>query len=97
MLTERLEEELSLLKRHLEVLESVEGEGPIGIRRLAEETGLTRSKVRYSLRVLEKEGFVEPSKQGAEAADADLEEVRTGLSAALDEVKALLESLPEKD
>ncbi|MBS1263281.1 MAG: hypothetical protein MAG715_00456 [Methanonatronarchaeales archaeon] len=79
MLTESLEGELSLLRRHLEVLRTVRDQGPIGIRRLAEETGLTQSKVRYSLRVLEKEGFVEPSERGAKQSGGDLEDVRQGL------------------
>lgn len=93
MLTEQLEEELSLLRRHLDVLRSVEEEGPIGIRRLAEETGLTKSKVRYSLRVLEKEGYVEPSKRGATASGKKMDDVKTGLRQVHGDLEDILNSL----
>lgn len=93
MLTESLLKELSLLERHLDVLRCVQREGPIGIRRLADEAGLTESKARYSLRVLEKEGYVEPSQRGATAEDADLEEVREGLESVEARISTLIERL----
>ena len=65
MLTDKLEHELGLLERNLIVLKTVMGEEPIGILKLAEETGLPKHKVRYSLRLLEHEGLVEPSLHGA--------------------------------
>lgn len=60
-----LEKEVDMLSRHLEVLRLVVEYEPIGIVRLSNETGYPHSKVRYSLRVLEEEGLVEPSSQGA--------------------------------
>ncbi len=65
MLTDKLEHELELIERTLVVLKTVIKEEPIGILKLAEETGLPKHKVRYSLRLLEHEGLVEPSLHGA--------------------------------
>lgn len=64
-----LEKEVDMLSRHLEVLRLVVEHEPIGIVRLSDETGYPHSKVRYSLRVLEEEGLVEPSSQGATTTD----------------------------
>lgn len=61
----KVENELRMLKRHLEVLRLVLKEEPIGILKLADETGLPKHKVRYSLRVLEHKGLIKPSQQGA--------------------------------
>ena len=61
----RVESELKMLRRHLEVLRLVLREEPIGILKLADETGLPKHKVRYSLRVLENRGLIKPSQQGA--------------------------------
>ncbi len=61
----RVESELKMLRRHLEVLRLVLREEPIGILKLADEMGLPKHKVRYSLRVLENRGLIRPSQQGA--------------------------------
>lgn len=60
-----LEEEVEIFERHLKVLKLVNRQEPIGIVKLSEETGYPDHKIRYSLRVLESEGLVEPSSQGA--------------------------------
>ncbi len=62
---ESLEEEVEIFERHLRVLKLVNHQEPIGIVKLSEETGYPDHKIRYSLRVLEEEGLVEPSAQGA--------------------------------
>lgn len=62
---ERIEDELDLLDRHLEVLELVVGNQPIGIVELSRATGYPRHQIRYSLRRLEERGVVEPTKHGA--------------------------------
>jgi predicted transcriptional regulator len=64
-LTGRIEAELELLQRHVLMLKAVMDHQPIGIIRLSEITGYPQHKVRYSLRVLEQEGLIEPSPQGA--------------------------------
>lgn len=75
MLTEKLEHELELLERHLVVLKMVIREEPIGILKLAEETGLPKHKVRYSLRLLEHEGLIEPSLHGAITTDKAMKSI----------------------
>jgi predicted transcriptional regulator len=67
MLTGRVQHELELLKRHVLVLKKVMESGPIGIMKLSTETGMPDHLVRYSLRVLEQQGLIEPSTQGAVA------------------------------
>ncbi|MGC9514373.1 MAG: winged helix-turn-helix transcriptional regulator [Methanocrinis sp.] len=65
MLTEKVKRELEMLKRHLVILKYVMENEPIGILKLAEETGIPSHKVRYSLRVLEQEGLIAASAPGA--------------------------------
>jgi len=64
-LTGKIETELELLQRHVAILKAVKDNEPIGIIRLSEITGHPQHKVRYSLRILEQEGLIEPSAQGA--------------------------------
>ncbi len=59
--------DLDLLRRHVSLLQTVEQEQPIGIIRLSELLGYPQHKVRYTLRVLEQEGLVRPSQEGARA------------------------------
>jgi len=54
-----------MLDRHLRVLRLVIRNEPIGIVQMANELSIPDHKVRYSLRVLEEEGLVEPTDQGA--------------------------------
>lgn len=84
-LTQKLEKELNLLQRHVTMLKAVIDYEPIGIIRLAEITGYPQHKVRYSLRILEQEGLVEPSAQGAVSTDK--------LSAFLEELHSILDSM----
>jgi len=62
---DRLEKEVDMLERHLQVLKMVLDNEPIGIVKMSNETGYPHHKVRYSLRVLEEEDLIEPSSQGA--------------------------------
>jgi len=62
---DRLEKEVDMLERHLQVLQMVIKNEPIGIVKMSNETGYPHHKVRYSLRVLEEENLIEPSSQGA--------------------------------
>lgn len=64
-LTNKLINELELLERHVAMLKTIQANEPIGIIRLSEQTGLPQHKVRYSLRILEAEGLIEPSSDGA--------------------------------
>lgn len=71
MLMGEVEKELDLLKRHLEILEITYKKGPIGMGEISEKTDIPKHKVRYSLRILEKENLIEPSKKGAIAKNID--------------------------
>jgi predicted transcriptional regulator len=73
MLTGRVQQELELLKRHIIVLKKVMESGPIGIMKLSMETGIPDHRVRYSLRVLEAQGLIAPSAQGAVATETAME------------------------
>jgi predicted transcriptional regulator len=66
---DRLEKEVDMLERHLQVLKMVIESEPIGIVKMSNETGYPHHKVRYSLRVLEEENLIEPSSQGAITTD----------------------------
>ena len=66
---DRLEKEADMLSRHLQVLQLVIRNEPIGIVRMSDETGYAHHKIRYSLRVLEEESLIDPSSQGAIATD----------------------------
>ncbi|MFC6836031.1 hypothetical protein [Halomarina ordinaria] len=67
---DRLEKEVDMLERHLQVLKMVIDNEPIGIVKMSNETGYPHHKVRYSLRVLEEEDLIEPSSQGAITTDS---------------------------
>lgn len=74
---ERLERQVEKERRDLRVLGLVLEEGPVGIGRIADQTGLAQHKVRYSLRMLENDGLVDPTPQGAVPADDIDERVAT--------------------
>lgn len=69
MLFEQAVSELDLLQRHLAVLKVVAARGPIGILKLSDATGMEVHKIRYSLRILEQNGLIRPSQQGAVLGD----------------------------
>ncbi len=64
-LMDKLKEEIEVMERHLQILKIVSQKGPIGIIKLSELTGLPPHKVRYSLRILESNGLIKPSTNGA--------------------------------
>ena len=65
VLTNVIETELDILKRHVLVLQVLKQNEPAGIIKLSELTKNPQHMVRYSLRILEQEGLIEPSPQGA--------------------------------
>jgi len=69
MLSDGVESELELLERHIIILKVVIKNGPIGIMKMSEETGIPNHRVRYSLRVLEHESLIIPSTSGAVSTD----------------------------
>lgn len=68
-LADRIEEELELLARNVDILEKLANSPPIGIIRLSEALHLPIHKTRYSLHLLEREGVIQPSADGAVVTD----------------------------
>lgn len=68
-ITDKLDEDLELLARHLELLYTLKNNGATGIIRLSETLGVPKHKIRYSLRLLEKDGAILPTPDGAVATD----------------------------
>jgi predicted transcriptional regulator len=67
--TSNIEFELDLLQRHMALLKAIIENEPIGIIRLSEMLDCPQHKVRYSLRILEQEGLIKPSLEGAVTTD----------------------------
>ncbi len=65
VLTSKIEVEVKLLERHVQMLKAIQENQPIGIIRLSEMMNVPQHKVRYSLRILEQEGLIKPSPDGA--------------------------------
>ncbi len=84
-LTSKIEAEVRLLQRHVAMLKAIMENQPIGIIRLSELLDFPQHKVRYSLRILEQEGLIKPSPEGAVTTDK-LEEF-------LDYLKGVLDSM----
>ncbi|MFB6097122.1 MAG: hypothetical protein ABEJ74_07015 [Haloferacaceae archaeon] len=89
---DRLEKEVDMLERHLQVLKMVIENEPIGIVKMSNETGYPHHKVRYSLRVLEEENLIEPSSQGAITTDRTMEFVDE-LDEKVDEIVEKLQTM----
>ena len=66
---ELVNREVDTVGRHLEMLKLVVGNEPIGIMKIAGETGYAEHRVRYSLRVLEENNLIKPTTQGAVTTD----------------------------
>jgi len=58
-------DELELLERHIRMLRTLRENEPMGIIRLSENLKIPQHKIRYSLRMLEKEGLIKPTPEGA--------------------------------
>lgn len=89
---ERLERQLGKERRDLRILDAVIRDGPIGIVKLSQETGVPQHKVRYSLRMLENDGLVEPTQQGAVPAEdiaVEVDEINEGVDRLVERLRAL--------
>ncbi|MFW5963734.1 MAG: winged helix-turn-helix transcriptional regulator [Natronomonas sp.] len=93
---QRLARQLAKEERDLRVLEAVIEHQPIGITRIATETGIDEHKARYSLRMLEDDGLVEPTPQGAVTAEG-FESHATEINEGLDGLIERMQSLKEID
>ncbi len=74
------------------MLKTVMESQPIGIIRLSDRLGYPQHKVRYTLRVLEQEGLVEPTPEGAVTTE-QTKPFLNQLRALLDEMEEIVGSL----
>jgi len=94
-----LKHEGDLMRRHVEMLRLVVKEGPIGIIRLSQRLKMPQHKVRYSLRMLEQDGLVKATPDGAVATDkvaSTMAGVQSLLEQMSEEIGDLRESLRSK-
>lgn len=91
-LTSKIESEVKLLQRHVAMLKAIMENQPIGIIRLSELLNFPQHKVRYSLRILEQEGLIKPSPEGAVTTDR-LEEFLDYLKGVLDSMSGTVQEL----
>jgi len=91
-LTSKIEAEVKLLQRHVAMLKAIMENQPIGIIRLSELLNFPQHKVRYSLRILEQEGLIKPSPEGAVTTDK-LEEFLDYLKSVLDSMSGTVQEL----
>jgi predicted transcriptional regulator len=95
-LTSKIESEIKLLQRHVSMLKAIMENQPIGIIRLSEMLEYPQHKVRYSLRILEQEGLIEPTAEGALTTpklQEFLDHLKDILDSMNDTVKSLRKSL----
>jgi len=89
---ERLARQFGKEERDLLVLGAVLSSHPIGSDRIAEKTGIDEHKTRYSLRMLEDDGLVDPTPDGAVPSDGvevRIREINAGLDDLADRVEEL--------
>jgi predicted transcriptional regulator len=96
-LTRKIENEVELLQRHVQMLKAIRENEPIGIIRLSELLDHPQHKVRYSMRILEQEGLIQPSPEGAVTTEElrafmeDLKEVLDYMERTVKELKKELD------
>ncbi len=91
-LVARIEEELDLLARNVDILEKLSKSPPTGIIRLSEALHLPIHKTRYSLHLLEREGVIQPSADGAVVTDK-AKEFWAELNRSLDRMTTVVQHL----
>lgn len=97
VLTSVIEVELDILKRHVHILQTLQKKQPLGIIKLSEVTNYPQHMVRYSLRILEQDGLIEPSQLGAVTTNKVKETIEilkgtlSNISKAVDDIRKKLE------
>jgi len=89
---EKMASELELIERHVMMLRVTKENQPIGIIRLSEILGIPKHKVRYSLRLLENEGLISPTAEGAKVTER-YDEFMSTVETALDDLRERIERL----
>jgi len=95
-LLQKLLNEIELVGRHLEVIQVVEENQPIGILKLSEILNIPSHRVRYSLKVLEQLGYIKASPSGAVATEKASHLV-SNMDEEIDSMIAILESLKKRN
>jgi predicted transcriptional regulator len=96
MVLKKLKQESEIALRHLLVLHTVKKNQPIGIFKLAEVMNMPKHKIRYSLRVLEQSGIIEPTQYGAvlkEGADREISKLREEIKEIMKNVEMVHQKL----
>ncbi len=91
-LTDKLESELKMMERTIKILDVVKKEQPIGISKLSEKMNIEEHKIRYSLRLLQKDKIIKPTKLGASLTEKH-EKFEKDLIEDLQEMKHTIEDL----
>ena len=97
-LTNVIETEIDILKRHVNILKVLQKDQPMGIIKLSEITEYPQHMVRYSLRILEQDGIIEPSSKGAITTDKvpqTLIELKDSLKDISDDARSTITNLSE--
>jgi predicted transcriptional regulator len=89
LMLEKIQEDIRLASRHMEVIRAVAGHQPIGIIKLSELLAVPQHRIRYSLRVLESSGYIRASSAGA-MVTPKAEEMFLHLNDDIDEIIAIL-------
>ena len=89
---EKMTSELELIERHVMMLRATKENQPIGIIRLSEILDIPKHKVRYSLRLLENEGLISPSTEGAKVTDK-YDQFMADVERSLNELRERVEQL----
>ena len=89
---EKMASELELIERHVMMLRITKENQPIGIIRLSEILKIPKHKVRYSLRLLENEGLISPSAEGARVTPK-YDEFMTDAERSLEELESRINKL----
>ncbi len=93
-LTNELKSELEMIERTIRILDMVKKEQPIGINKLSEKMDIDEHKIRYSLRLLQKDKIIEPTRYGASLTEKH-EKFEKGLIEELQNMEKIIKELTE--
>lgn len=85
-------EDLELLERHISILRTVKANQPIGLIRLSEMSGVPKHRVRYSLKIMEQQGIIIATSEGAVVSD-DYDKFMTDIANSVDSLSEKVEAL----
>ena len=90
-----LRENLELLERHISTIRTVKENQPIGLIRLSEMTGIPKHKVRYSLKIMEQQGIIIATPEGAVVSDK-YDEFMSHMAGSIEELASRVLALRDK-